>query len=277
MESSNERCNSSSEWIRRSENRAFFIKRHEKKEGKSKLHHDYIQDILKKWSDLQISNKHDKNPYFKNLYFDIFYIIKEIDYYSETSSHISSGKNIDYEKCNNSYKKLEQLQNNNNELIEIYIKKLEDKISVITNNNNIDTNNLISYIIGQFLNKNLHNSQIIDSEIERIKENHPDVIIYTYEDIENPKPELSYKLSPNERDTFDNLIDAEKDSLIEQLRAFETRKNEIEQEFNNFKRICAKIVHDMDTSDLKGRCEKEADFKFIPKLKKKFKCYKLND
>ena len=33
-------------------------------------------------------------------------------------------------------------------------------------------------------------------------------------------------------------------------------------------------THDMDTSDLKGKCDREANFKPIPKLKKKFKSFK---
>ena len=60
------------------------------------------------------------------------------------------------------------------------------------------------------------------------------------EDIENSTPEYIYKLSRNQQVIFNNLIDSEKNNLIEQLRNFETRKNEIEYEFNQFKKICAK-------------------------------------
>ena len=203
MESHNEYHCSNCKWIRRSENRAFFIKRQEKKEGKSKNHHDYVQKVIKEWSELQITNKLDKNPFFENLCIDIFDIINKIDSYNEASSHIKSAKDTDYKNCYNNYKTLEQLQISNNEIIKNYIKKLEEKISEITNNNkNIDINNLINYIIGQFLNKNLHNNQNIDSEIVRLKENHPDVIIKNYEetdDIDNPGIENSYKLSSQEK------------------------------------------------------------------------------
>ena len=92
MECSNECCNSSSKWIRRSENRAFFISRHEKKEGKRKNHHDYVQKIIREWSELKITNKLNKKQFFENLYNDIFGVIKKIDIYSEARSHLSSAK-----------------------------------------------------------------------------------------------------------------------------------------------------------------------------------------
>ena len=204
MEPHNEYHCSNCKWIRRSENRAFFIKRQEKKEGKSKNHHDYIQSIIKQWSEVSLNNKPKKIPFLKNLYFDIFESIKEKDLYSEASSHISSTKNTDYINCYNSYKKLEHLQNNNNRIINNYINKLKEKISTI------NPDNLINYIIVQFLNMKLHNSENIDSEIKGIKENHPDVIIRNYEesedkDFEDLSPEYIYKLSHQEKDIFDSL------------------------------------------------------------------------
>ena len=92
--------------------------------------------------------------------------------------------------------------------------------------------------------------------------------------------EFGYKLSSQEEEIFDNFINIEKNNLIEQLRNFETRKKEIENEFNYFKTICSKIDHDMSTSDLDGICNKESNFKFIPKLMKNFKsfkCFRHND
>ena len=117
MESHNEYHCSNCKWVRRSENRAFFINRQEKKEGKSKNHHDYIQSVIKEWSELILDNRQKKIPFLNNLYFNIFDIIKDMDLYSEIKSHISSAKDIDYKKCYDSYKKLEQFQTNNNEII----------------------------------------------------------------------------------------------------------------------------------------------------------------
>jgi hypothetical protein len=277
LESHNEYHCSNCKWVRRSENRAFFIKRQERKESKSEAHQNNIKEVFIKWSDLHIYQSQKKNPFYTNLYSDIFDTIKSIDINNEAYSHLNSAKDIDYKNTYNNYAKLEQLQKNNNRIIENLVNKLKEKI-VINNSDNI-----IDYIFGQFLYYNLHNISDINSKIEQIKKYHPDVVFHNPEetDIDIPIIDNSCRLSSVEEKTKVNqLIDTELQEIIKQLKNYDARIKEIETELQSFRENCTKIFRDMDIVDLKGICKKEANFKFILKLKKKFKsikCFRHND
>ncbi len=244
----------------------FFTKRQERKESKSEAHRDNIKEVFIKWSDLHIDKSRKKNPFYVNLYLDIFDKIESLDINHEAYSHLRSAKDTDYKKTHTNYVRIKQLQKENNETIENLVDNLKEKIS-ITN-----PENLVDYIIGLFIKRNLHNSVNINTEIEKIKENHTDIIFISpnENDVGRKIAENSCKLfSIEEKNTFNHLIDNELQEIIRILKNYDNGLKEIKFELESFRTNCIKIARDMDTVDLKGECEKEVHFSIRYKFKKK--------
>jgi len=155
------------------------------------------------------------------------------------------------------------------------VNKLKETISIT------DSDNLIGYIIGQFIGHNLHNRSDMNSLINHIKERHPDIIFYSSNETDTNGFENSCKLfSKEEKQLFNQLIDNELQEIINQMHNYDIRIGEIKTELELFHKNCSKISHELDMTNLKGECKMEAHFSLSHKLKKKiksFKCYMLND
>jgi len=115
---------------------------------------------LTKWSEIQISESRDKNPFYKNLYTDIFDNIKSIDKFENAYSHLSTARHKDYQNSCKNYLKIKELQLSHNQHLDIFI----DKLKTILNENKsdkIDTDNVLSYIFAIFFHRNLHKKKIL--------------------------------------------------------------------------------------------------------------------
>jgi hypothetical protein len=97
-------------------------------------------------------------------------------------------------------------------------------------------------------------------------------------DTDNNNPRLPFishflSLTPKEKIIFDELVDNELQEIVKHLKKWKEYHEKVKSELGIFKNNVKKIAHDLITSNLEGECNKEADFKFIPKLKKKIKCF----
>lgn len=149
---------------------------------------------------------------------------------------------------------------------------LKEKISIE------DSDNLIGYIIGQFIGKNLHNRSDINTQINHIKERHPDMIFYSQNE---SSFETSCKLFSNEeKNMFNQLINNDFQEIVNQMKDYDCRIEELKTELVLFHTNCSKIAHEIDIVGLKGECIMESHLSIRHKFKKKlkgFKCYILND
>jgi hypothetical protein len=155
------------------------------------------------------------------------------------------------------------------------VNNLKEKISII------ESDNLISYIIGQFIGHNLHNRSDINSQINNIKERHPDIIFYNPNEPDTSSFENSCKLFSNEeKNIFNQLIDSDFQEIVTQMKNYDSRIEKIKTELELFHKNCSKIAHELDIVGLKGECKMESHLSISHKFKKKlksFKCYMLND
>ena len=137
-------------WFYRSDCRSntspfFSRKQNGGQQSKNENDKNNIENVFTKWSELQIIESRNKNPFYKNLYIDVLENIKSNDKVDNAYSHISTTRNNYYQNCCKNYRKIKELQISHNQHIDNFI----DKLKTILNENkseNVDTDNVLNYL-----------------------------------------------------------------------------------------------------------------------------------